>query len=150
MSGYFLSFSPPSCLPCLLLSDSTTATKVELILTHHSTYDWNTQYANRSSRYGVLPCCCGENCKDTKDFVEAANLKGFQTLLYGCEQQLKGSGIEFADVDYGFGKKKGPKSLPMYWATLNTAQKAGVAIGMIIGGIVVLVLLFACLGACCG
>ena len=92
----------------------------------------------------MLPCCCGKDCKDTKDFVEAANLKGFQTLLYGCEQQLKGSGIDFASIDYGFGKKKGPKSLPLYWATLNTAQRAGLAIGIIIGGVVALALLVCC------
>jgi hypothetical protein len=98
----------------------------------------------------MLPCCCGENCKDTKDFVEAANLKGFQTLLYGCEQQLKGSGIAFEDVDYGFGKIKGPKSLPYYWATLSTGKKAGLAIGIMAGGFVALITLLVCLGMCCG
>ncbi|KAF1973770.1 hypothetical protein BU23DRAFT_123737 [Bimuria novae-zelandiae CBS 107.79] len=112
--------------------------------------DMNTQYGNTSSRYGVLPCCCGEGCKDTKEFVEAANMKGFQTLLYGCEEQLRGTGIEFSDIDYGFGKKKGPAALPFYWATLSTGKKAGLAIGMIAGGLFVLVLLFSCLAACCG
>lgn len=111
--------------------------------------NWNAQFANASSRYGVLPCCCGEDCRDTKAFVAAANLVNFQTLLYGCEEQLKGSGIDFSTVDYGFGKKKGPAALPMYWATLGTGVKAGLAIGIIAGGVLALVLLFTCLNACC-
>ncbi|OAF99026.1 uncharacterized protein CC84DRAFT_414624 [Paraphaeosphaeria sporulosa] len=112
-------------------------------------YNWNTQYADTSSRYGMLPCCCGEKCKDTKDFVAAANLVGFQTLLYACEAQLRGTEIEFASVDYGFGKKTGPAALPYFWATLGTGKKAGLAIGMVVGGLVVLVLLFVCVGSCC-
>ena len=76
-------------------------------------------------------------------------MKGFQTLLYGCEEQLRGTDIVFADVDYGFGKVAGVKSLPFYWATRSTGQKAGLAIGIIAGGVVVIFLLFACLVACC-
>jgi hypothetical protein len=111
-------------------------------------HNWNTQYLNTTSRYGMLPCCCGDNCKDTKDFVVAANLVGFQTLLYGCEQQLKGTDIDFGSVDYGFGKK-GPASLPLFWATLGTGEKAGLALGMIVGGLLAIVLLCMCLMGCC-
>jgi hypothetical protein len=109
-------------------------------------HNWNTQFDNKSSRYGVLPCCCGEGCRDTREFVEAANLGGFQTLLYGCEEQLEGTDVDFGEVDYGFKKKK---SLVFFWATLGTAKKAGLAIGIIVGGIVALILLGVCLGSCC-
>lgn len=110
------------------------------------THNWNSQFDDTSSRYGMLPCCCGENCKDTKDFVKAANLVGFQTLLYGCEKQLKGSDINFGDIDYGFKKKK---SLPLYWATLNMAQRAGLGSGIVAGGLVVIFALICCLAGCC-
>jgi hypothetical protein len=110
--------------------------------------NWNTQFDNTSSRYGVLPCCCGPDCKDTKDFVQAANMVGFQTLLYGCEQQLKGTAIDFKQVDYGFNKPK--ISFVFFWATTSTAIKAGVAIGMIVGGLVSLLLIGCCLvNYCC-
>lgn len=109
------------------------------------THNWNTQFDAKPSRYGMLPCCCGEGCSETKEFVEAANLKGFQTLLYGCEEQLKGTDVRFEDVDYGFKKKK---SLPLYWATLSTAKKAGLAIGIIFGGVVGLMILLALCGIC--
>jgi hypothetical protein len=110
------------------------------------TNNWNTQFDNKSSRYGMLPCCCGEDCKDTKEFVKAANLMDFQTLLYGCEAQLKGTTIDFGKIDYGFKKKK---SLVFFWATLSTGRKVGLVVGFIFGSIVAFSLLAICIGTCC-
>lgn len=115
------------------------------------TNDWNGQFGDS----GVFPCCCGANCTDTAAFVKAANMHGFQTLLRGCKNQLdksKGNGtLDFGDVDYGFGWQH---SFPLVWAALPRAQKAGVAIGFIIGvPIVVSLLVCWCVGIasiCCG
>ncbi|KAF2676209.1 hypothetical protein K458DRAFT_397227 [Lentithecium fluviatile CBS 122367] len=91
--------------------------------------NWNTQFDNKTSRYGMLPCCCGTDCKDTTDFVRAANLYDFQTLLYGCEEQLKGTMIDFNKIDYGFKKKK---NFAFYWATSSKAKRAGLVIAFIL------------------
>jgi hypothetical protein len=66
------------------------------------TYNWNTQFGEKRGNYGMLPCCCGPHCRDTKAFVQAANMKNFKTLLHGCKKQLENSGIDFKTIDYGF------------------------------------------------
>ncbi|KAK0639122.1 hypothetical protein B0T16DRAFT_422464 [Cercophora newfieldiana] len=108
-------------------------------------FDWNIQYDDSSLRYGRLPCCCGENCKDTKEFVKAANLLGSQTYLRGCYEQLKPlAGINFEKIDYGF---KWETTFPVAWLGWSDGVRAGVVIGMIVGGAVVLGLLLCC--CCC-
>jgi hypothetical protein len=69
----------------------------------------------------------GVNCQDTKAFVKAANMVGFQTLLRGCKSQLEGSGIDFDKIDYGFSWKH---SFPLTWAAYSTGQKGGVGFGL--------------------
>jgi len=78
---------------------------------------------------------------DTKNFTDAANLHSFQTLLRGCKAQLKGSDINYKDVNYGFGWQK---SFPLFWATLSMAQKAGMALGIVFGATLVSLLCCAC------
>lgn len=85
------------------------------------THQWNTQFGNKTSRYGMLPCCCGPDCKDTAAFVKAANLHGFQTLLRGCKAQLHGTDLDFNNIDYGF---KWKKSCALGWAEAPTWKKS--------------------------
>lgn len=122
----------------------------------------------------MLPCCCGtlpihqpyllsygcidaltsfahttfqigKDCNDTAAFVTAAHLHGFQTLLRGCKAQLKDTNLDFATIDYGFGWEK---SFRLWYAAMSRGQKAGIVIGIIIGGIVVMIML-ASIIACC-
>ncbi|KAH0538828.1 hypothetical protein FGG08_004604 [Glutinoglossum americanum] len=105
--------------------------------------NWNVQYGGKKKhRYDYLPCCCGPDCKDTKDFVKAANLKGFQTLLRGCKAQLKVEGMDYSKVDYGFAWKN---SFPLAFAAWHPAVRAGVVIGIVAGS-----LLFLCICALAG
>jgi hypothetical protein len=60
--------------------------------------EWNGQYGESS----MAPCCCGHNCEDTKTFVQLANLHGVQSYLKQCRKQLKGTDLDFDDIDYGF------------------------------------------------
>ena len=73
-------------------------------------------------------------------------MENFQSLLYGCESQLSGSGTNFSAIDYGYSKKK---SLPLWWATLEKAEKGGVVIGMIVGGFISFFVLLGCCVAVC-
>ena len=52
----------------------------------------------------VLPCCCGVGCRDTKDFVSAANLNGSKSWLHNCEYHLMGTDLDGTEIDYGLGK----------------------------------------------
>lgn len=54
-----------------------------------------------------LPCCCGPNCSQTGDFMKAANLQHNKKWRKMCKKQLKGSSINFKDID--FGNHKGHK-----------------------------------------
>ena len=83
-----------------------------------------------------LPCCCGPNCEDTKAFVEAANLLDDKTFVEHCEKQLEFSGLEFQEIDYGYGQK--PK--------LSVGAIVGIAIGGA-AGLLLLIILCCC---CCG
>ncbi|OCK73645.1 hypothetical protein K432DRAFT_430486 [Lepidopterella palustris CBS 459.81] len=65
-------------------------------------HNWNSQYGNKTTRYGMLPCCCGVNCTDTAAFVKAANMKYFQTLVHGCRGLLGHSDLNFKKIDYGY------------------------------------------------
>lgn len=80
---------------------------------------------------------------DTAKFARAANLDGFQTLLRGCKAQLKDTELNYDDISYGFGWKV---SFPLFWASLSMAAKAGMAIGMIVGGFLPLICCICCLG----
>jgi hypothetical protein len=60
--------------------------------------EWNGQHGESS----MAPCCCGHNCEDTKTFVQLANLHGVQSYLKQCRKQLKGTDLDFDDIDYGF------------------------------------------------
>jgi hypothetical protein len=59
-------------------------------------------------------------------------MKGFQTLLRGCRQQLQNTNINFDEVDYGFGWKK---SLPLKWAMWSLGKQIGIGIGLSFLGI---------------
>ena len=96
--------------------------------------DWITQFEGGPNGPG-LPCCCGRKCKDTKEFVYASGLNGSGALVQGCQGQLKGTGISFNPVNYGFSKYH-------FW----TAGKiAAIVIGLII---FVPMLICCCRGAC--
>ena len=64
----------------------------------------------------LFPCCCGAGCKQTADFVRAAQMENFQTIVKGCRGQLRRceawpEGVE--EVDFGGAGKverKGCKS----------------------------------------
>ncbi|KAK4168142.1 hypothetical protein QBC43DRAFT_296821 [Cladorrhinum sp. PSN259] len=107
-------------------------------------YDWNSQYDDSTFKYGRLPCCCGADCKDTKAFVKAANILGSQTFLRVCYEQLKPlANIEFEKIDYGY---KREKTFPVVWKGWSDGKRAGVVIGMILGGVVVLsIMIIPCL-----
>ncbi|KAI9775348.1 MAG: hypothetical protein M1839_001264 [Geoglossum umbratile] len=91
---------------------------------------WNVKYGwKQNHRYDMLPCCCGENCKDTAKFIRAANLNGLQTVLRGCKIQLQGSGINFDSVDYGFRWKN---SLPLAFASWGNGARFGFVIVILI------------------
>ncbi|KAI9775007.1 MAG: hypothetical protein M1839_001607 [Geoglossum umbratile] len=92
------------------------------------THNWNTQFGEKRGKYGLLPCCCGEACKDTKAFVKAANMKGFQTLLSGCEAQLKNSDLDFKSIDYGF--KKNSSAILTAAIALGVIFTLGIVIAM--------------------
>ena len=73
--------------------------------------DWNTDFTAEDevvaqSRYGLqaFPCCCGPKCMQTKDFIESAQMGGFETVVYRCKKQLAAcdawpEGV--TEVDYG-------------------------------------------------
>ena len=82
--------------------------------------NWNTAYGAKPTRFGLMPCCCGPNCSETKDFIKAANMQGFQTVLHACQAQLQKTSIEYADVDYGI---KWKRSYPLRFAAWNIWQK---------------------------
>jgi hypothetical protein len=70
----------------------------------------------------------GPNCNETKAFVEAANMVGFQTLLHACEGQLGDTNIDYTQVDYGFSWKK---SYPLKFAVWPAWKRAFSVIGCI-------------------
>ena len=109
--------------------------------------EWNTQFGDKKEGYGRLPCCCGINCVDTKDFVEAAGMKGFQTLIHGCKRQIKGDSINFNIIDYGFVED----TFGNKWRAWSTSERVGVIFGLIIGAcgaFLVLVCIFSCFYGC--
>ncbi|KAH0547904.1 hypothetical protein GP486_008354, partial [Trichoglossum hirsutum] len=82
------------------------------------------------------------DCKDTKAFVEAADLKGFQSLLRGCQIQLKAEGMDYSKVDYGF---KWKNSLPFVFAQWPLGIKIGFICGLAVGSFFLMLL---CIAAC--
>ncbi|KAB5513128.1 hypothetical protein GE09DRAFT_1295358 [Coniochaeta sp. 2T2.1] len=87
--------------------------------------NWTTAFGDTSAgRFGMLPCCCGPNCTETAAFVEAANMKGFQTLLRGCKRQYGG----FEAVDYGFGWRN---TLSFKWAMWGVGKRIGFVVSSI-------------------
>ncbi len=102
--------------------------------------EWNTQFWDKKEGFGRLPCCCGPNCADTAEFVQAAGMKDFQTLLHGCKRQLKGTEIDFSKVDYGFQTD----SFAHKWPTWSTGQRAGIVIGFIVAFAIAIMVLYCC------
>lgn len=90
--------------------------------------NWNTQYGAKPTRFGYLPCCCGPSCSETKEFIAAANMEGFQTVLHACQGQLKDSSIRYEDVEYGI---KWKRSYPLRFAVWNTWQRGLSVVGII-------------------
>ena len=56
---------------------------------------------------------------------------GFQTLLYGCEAQLKGTDLHFKSIDYGFKLKS---TLPLRWALWPVWTKVLFVLGSLSAG----------------
>ena len=79
----------------------------------------------------LTPSQPGPNCSETKQFIEAANMQGFQTVLHACQAQLKQTSISYDDVDYGI---KWKRSYPLRFAAWNTWQR----------GLSVLACIFSC------
>ena len=105
------------------------------------TNNFNTQYGAKPTRFGMMPCCCGPNCSETKQFIQAANMQGFQTVLHACQTQLKTVGMRFEDVDYGI---KWKRSYPLRFAAWNTWQKGLSVLGCIFSlGLAIPILWFA-------
>ena len=97
--------------------------------------DWNTQFGDAQQGLGRLPCCCGKKCKDTAEFVYASGFNGSEILLEGCKKQLKGTGISFNRVNYGFESR--------YW---SAGRQAGLCVGIVL---IFLLLLGLCISRCC-
>jgi hypothetical protein len=108
--------------------------------------EWNTQYGDKKEGFGRLPCCCGPNCSDTKAFVEAAGMNGFQQLLSGCKSQLKGSDLNFSMIDYGFNATH-HESFKEKWLHWNNGQRFGVVLGFILAQFVVGTMITGCIVA---
>ena len=53
----------------------------------------------------ILPCCCGKDCKDTREFVELAHLDKSHSWHRRCKKQLKDTELDFDKIDYGIGKE---------------------------------------------
>lgn len=71
--------------------------------------------------------------------MKAANILGSQAFLRGCYEQLKSvPGINFETVDYGY---KWENSFNTYWAGASDGIRAGLVIGMIVGGVIVLTII---------
>jgi hypothetical protein len=89
----------------------------------------------------------GNGCKDTKDFLKAANLFGSQTILRQCYAQLKDGDLAYSSVDYGYAWES---SLRMLWTGWSDGIRAGFIIAAVSGGVFILLILGSCVGACCG
>lgn len=89
----------------------------------------------------LLPCCCGENCTDTKAFIQAANLNKSEDFLDICRAQLKNTSIDFSSIDYGI--DPGSKA-HRFWHHLGKGGKAGFVIGIFFGFVFVFVVTAAC------
>jgi hypothetical protein len=82
----------------------------------------------------------GPGCNETKAFVEAANMVGFQTLLRACQGQLANSGINYSSVDYGFSWQT---SFPLsFWVWPLWKQVLSV-VGYALPGIIAIVAIIA-------
>lgn len=84
----------------------------------------------------TLPCCCGTGCRDTRAFVEAANLNKTRSWYYRCRKQLKGTELNIQDIDYGI--DLGSRAT-QFWDRLSKGEKAGFIIGILIAGFVALI-----------
>ncbi|KAG0127151.1 hypothetical protein HOY82DRAFT_672219 [Tuber indicum] len=54
---------------------------------------WKAEYMGRG-----MPCCCGVGCRETKSFMEKANMGGFDPVEKVCKEEIC---RECATVDYG-------------------------------------------------
>lgn len=71
--------------------------------------------------------------------MKAANILGSQAFLRGCYDQLKPEpGINFEAIDYGYAWEN---SFNTFWAGASNGIRAGLVIGIIAGGSLVLLLL---------
>ncbi len=82
----------------------------------------------------------GPSCKDTKDFVAAANLLGEKTYLVNCQLQLTNTTLNFDSIDYGF--TLGDVNY-YYGQRLTTAGGIVMGVLLIFAGILSVI-------ACCG
>jgi hypothetical protein len=116
------------------------------------TNNWNTLYGIKPTRFGLMPCCCGINfpflplpftpnlkpsnilrvlgpsCSETKDFIQAANMQGFQTVLHACQAQLQQTSIDYNSVDFGI---KWKRSYPLRFAVWSTWRRGLSVLGII-------------------
>jgi hypothetical protein len=96
---------------------------------------------HKSKSIYILITGSGPNCSETKQFIEAANMQGFQTVLHACQAQLKQTSISYSDVDYGI---KWKRSYPLRFAAWNTWQRGLSVVACIVSfGLAIPVLWFA-------
>ena len=103
--------------------------------------DWLPEYGSQSTN--KLPCCCGFNCVDTRNFIETANLNKSVDFWIQCKKQLHSTDLDFSKIDYGI---DAGSALNRFWHGLSRGETAGICIGIIVGCLLVLCLPLWC---CC-
>lgn len=82
--------------------------------------DWIGQYGS-----GLLPCCCGVGCNETRAFVESVNLNKSSAWRHACFQQLKATNIDPSTIDYGIDDRS---KAARFWHSLGLGHKVGFVI----------------------
>lgn len=62
--------------------------------------NWHSRLNESSTQW--LPCCCGQNCEETKTFSTQMRFDKSKLFVEGCRKQLGGTSIDFNSIDYGF------------------------------------------------
>ena len=100
--------------------------------------EWVVPYGSHT-----LPCCCGPDCRDTRAFIELANLNAAESWYYRCRKQLKNTDLDFDNIDYGIDLGS---PIHLFWHNLGLGGQIGFVIGCAFGTLFILVILCMC---CC-
>ncbi|KEF52544.1 uncharacterized protein A1O9_11386 [Exophiala aquamarina CBS 119918] len=98
--------------------------------------EWLVPYGGK-----ILPCCCGEDCADTKNFIEAANLNKSESWLDACREQLRDTSLRFDSIEYGIETSTGAAA---FWKNLGLGRQIGLSIGCACGFIILLFMCWSC------